>query len=203
MSLVQQSALALVAAGATYQLLSTQPGKQFLAIAAGCFYFVHPNPMTFGLAVLVFVDRVQNQEESNRFLLRPVLLGALVACLTLIPLGFGSLATATAQLSGAKILPALGWIDSLRTCLASPLFEEYICRIVVYAGLVKVGWSSSRALITSALFFAAMTGQPTAFLAHALAGGAYGWLYVRHGFWSAVTAHSLSNAFALLAGLLL
>lgn len=201
--MLQQSVLAIVAAGATYQLLSTQPGKQFLAVAAGCFYFVHPIPMTFGLAVLVFVDRMQSQEESSRFLLRPALLGALVACLALIPLGFGSLAPATAQLNSPQLPPALGWIDSLRTCLASPLFEEYICRVLVYAGLVKVGWGSSRSLVTSALFFAAMHGQPSAFLAHALAGGVYGWLYVRHGFWSAVTAHSLGNAFALLAGLLL
>lgn len=201
MSIVLQAALALVAGATTMQLLGDQRGKQFLAIAAGCFYFVHPIPMTFGLAVLVFVDRLQCQDDADRFLLRPAVLGALMAGLVLLPLGLNSLAPASAQL-GAASVAALGWLDSLRTCLASPLFEEYVCRLVVYAGLLRIGWNSRNALITTALFFAAMHGQPAAFLAHAVAGGVYGWVYAKHGFWSAVTAHSLGNALALLAGLL-
>lgn len=196
-----QAILSIVAAAVTAGLLAGQPGKEYLAFATGCFHFVHPIPMTFGLAALVFWDRVKTQEEANTFSLWPALAGALIVGMGVIATRLFTLAAATLPAHTALTVPQLSWLENMRTCLATPLVEEYVCRLIVFVGLTKVGWSSRYALIASALSFAALQGQPAAFLVHALAGGVYGLLYVRYGFWCAVTAHSLSNAWTLLASL--
>ena len=198
MPILLKLVISLFAFSITSSLLADQPGRHYLAFAAGCFYFVHPIPMTFGLAGLIFWDRLHSRDGAKHFQVLPALAGAAVAGLLLAAPRLFDLATATAPAAEA-VTQYIGWSESLRNCLATPLVEEYLCRLIVFAGLVKAGWSNRYALIASALFFACMQGQPNTWLVQAAAGCVYGALYLRHGFWGAVTAHSLGNVSALLA----
>lgn len=202
MSVLTQAILALTAAVIISQLLGDLPYKNCLALATGCFYFVHPVPMSFGLAALIFWDLVRSGDDSAKFMLLPTLGGALVTGFAALPLRDSLLAAVSAQSAVAPGLPAaLNWVDCLRTCLAMPLLEQYVCLIVVLTGLIAKGIDKRYAFLVTALFFALLQGQPSAFLTRALAGSIYVWLYSRHGFWSAVTAQGLSSAGALLVTL--
>lgn len=200
MPILLKLVLSLFAFSITSSLLADQAGKHYLAFAAGCFYYLHPAPMTFGLAALVFWDRLHSRDGATHFQVWPTLAGAAVAGLLLATPQLFSLATATAS-SAEAANQYIGWSESLRNCIAAPLVEEYLCRLIVFTGLVKAGWNNRYALIASALFFACMQGQPDAFLVQAAAGCVYGALYLRHGFWGAATAHSLGNVSALLASI--
>jgi len=198
MPILLQLVLSLFVYAITSSLLTGQPGKQYLAFAASCFYYVHPVPMTFGLAALIFWDRLRIRDEPTHFQVWPTLAGAAIAGLLLAAPRLFDLVAATAS-SAESVSSHIGWAESLRSCVAAPLVEEYLCRLIVFAGLVKAGWSNRYALLASALFFACMQGQPDAFLLQAAAGCIYGALYLRHGFWGAATAHSLGKVTALLA----
>lgn len=198
MPMLLEILLSVLAASIVDKLLAEQPGKHYLAFAAGCFYYVQPIPMTFGLAALIFWDRLRSQDEPSHFLLWPALVGAAAVGLLFCAPQLFALATATADTAAARAT-GISWAESLRSCLAAPLVEEYLCRLIVFSGLIKAGWNNRNALIASALFFACLQGQPAFFLAQMVAGGVYGVLYLRHGFWGAATAHSLGNVSALLA----
>jgi hypothetical protein len=199
MSVWVQAALALIAVAAVSRLLGDLPNKHFLALATGCFFYVHPAPMTFGLAALIFWDQVHNSGDNDRFMFLPTLGGALLTSFVSLPLRESMLTVTTAQ-SGTSLATGLSWAESLRACLAIPLLEQY-CLAIVLASLLKKGWTERYALLTAALLFALLQGHPGAMMTRALAGCVYGWLYLRHGFWSAVTAHGLSSAWTLLVTL--
>jgi membrane protease YdiL (CAAX protease family) len=193
-------------AGAAVYLLLPQPlqARLSLSVAASCFFYLFPTPASLVLAALVFWDRMNDDAESRKFALLPALGAAGVIFFWLLPLGVQALQPVMGHLGISPPDPVsqpVGWLLAIRSCLAVPLLEEYLCRNWFLGRVLRQRFDVRDSLAISSLVFAVLHFQPAALVAHALAGVIYGWLYENHGFWSAATAHSLTNSLSLILSL--
>lgn len=105
------------------------------------------------------------------------------------------------DVSANKLHWLLRWalVNLLLTCLVEEVvFRRYLLETV--RAHIRGPQATSWAIAISSLIFglAHFPGGPVLVLAATLMGGVYGWIYTRHGLWSAVLAHFAFNLIHLL-----
>lgn len=177
-------------------LLQNDKGRGFLAIACACSFYLYTDFMIWALAVLIFVQLVRDDKESERFALWPAVGATAFILIALMPLAHQNISPLNALLSSSVTASASvdelhSWAGSAQSVIAMPILETYIIFVWLYGGLAKpkVGVRTGRML--TALFYSLMHFQPVGLIFYSLTGWILARLYEERGFWSALTASSL------------
>ena len=103
-----------------------------------------------------------------------------------------------------ELLPALdqqvgrGLWSVVALVVIAPLFEEFLCRGVLY-GSLRTRYGSLQSMLFSALFFGILHLQPAAVVNAFLMGLLLAWLYEEtHTLWAPILLHALNNTAAYL-----
>ncbi|MFI3324163.1 MAG: type II CAAX endopeptidase family protein [Rikenellaceae bacterium] len=101
-----------------------------------------------------------------------------------------------ALLPAMPAIEARGWPLLVALVVAAPIFEEYICRGLIY-GAVRAKWSIVVGLVVSSLFFGLMHLHPSMIVNAFFMGLILGYIYIRtRSLFAPILLHAFNNGLA-------